>query len=171
MAGIDVEISLRDDVSAALDRLAKAGADMTPAMRAIAGHLAAETEERFETERAPSGLPWKKSQRALDEGGQTLTLHGDLRSSITFNYGRDFAEAGPERSGGAGVYAAIHQFGGTIKAKNGRALTFGGRLVASVSIPARPYLGFTDADADFVVDELAALVTASMTGAGPASAE
>jgi phage gpG-like protein len=48
------------------------------------------------------------------------------------------------------IYAAIHQFGGTIRPKSKRALRFrmGGRLftLSKVSIPARPFLGLTPAD-------------------------
>lgn len=152
--GIAVDITYRDDVSAALTRAIEAAIDLTPVMRDIAGHLADTTRERFETERGPGGVPWKPSRRAQDEGGQTLTDRGDLRGSIRENWGADFAEAGPERSGGAAIYAAIHQFGGTIRPKAKKALSFGGRVVAAVVIPARPYLGFDQVNADYTVDAI-----------------
>jgi len=54
------------------------------------------------------------------------------------------------------VYGAIHQFGGTIKPKAGKFLVFrlGGRTVfaRSVTIPARPFLGFGAADWQVVLD-------------------
>lgn len=188
MAGVVLEIALGDELSGALARLAAAGADLTPAMEDIAGHLEGETRDRFEEERDPLGVPWRPSRRVLgldgskdghgpfQKDGQTLTLTGDLRSSIRSNAGRDFAEAGPEASGGAARYAAIHQFGGRITPKQGRegkdgkrpALNFGGRMVAAVVIPARPYLGWTDADTAYALDTLVGLFGRALDGGAPA---
>jgi phage virion morphogenesis protein len=162
----DVDISVREDVTATLARLTAAGADLTPAMRDIAGHLADETRERFEEGRDPQGVPWKPSRRVLGLDGskegygphqvdsKTLILSGDLLSSITEEWGSNYAAVGPEASGGAAVYAAIHQTGGTITPKRGAALSFGGMLLASVTIPKREYLGFTDGDADYTMGVL-----------------
>lgn len=143
---IDIRFELDENVLAALDRGIRAGSDFTPAMMEIATHLETSTRLRFETETDPDGKKWRPSRRAIEEGGQTLTLTGDLRSSIGSDYGRDFAAAGPERSFGAAIYAAIHQFGGTILPRVGRALSFGGGLYARAVIPARPYLGFSEQD-------------------------
>lgn len=144
--GIEVRIELSGDVGAELGRRIAAGADLTPAMKEIAVHLEGTTRLRFESESGPGGRKWTPSRRAIEEGGQTLTLSGDLKSSISSAYGRDFAEVGPERSFGAAIYAAIHQFGGRITPKTKKALSFGGRLVGAVTIPARPYLGFEPGD-------------------------
>lgn len=164
---MDIEISIRDDVSAALARAIDAAIDLTPPMRDIAGHLADETRERFEAGRNPLGMPWKPSERAKAEGGKTLVDSGDLLSSIREDWGADYAAAGPEASGGAAVYARIHQLGGVIRAKTKKALSFSGRVVASVTIPKREYLGFTDADADYVVETIGAhLARAVGQGAG-----
>lgn len=166
---IILDIEIRDDVTAALDRAIAASIDLSPAMGDIAGHLADEARERFELEAGPDGVPWLRSQRARDEGGQTLTLSGDLRNSLAEDWGADFAAAGPERSGGAGVYAAIHQLGGTIRPKAKKALSFSGRIVASVVIPARPYLGFTDEDADYCLAALGRHLSAAFGGDGAAA--
>lgn len=152
---VDIAITIREDVTAAMNRLAADGADMTPAMKDIAGHLADTTRERFETETDPTGKKWIPSRRVVEHGGKTLTLTGDLGNSITEDWGPDFAAAGPERSGGAGVYALIHQTGGEIRPREKKALSFGGRIVARVIIPARPYLGFTDVNADYAIGALA----------------
>ena len=40
MAGLTIEITVGENVTAALTRVIAAGLDMTPAMKAIAGHLA-----------------------------------------------------------------------------------------------------------------------------------
>lgn len=152
--GLTIRIELEGDLGAHLGRLIAAGADLTPAMKEIAVHLETATRRRFETESGPDGKPWKPSQRVIEQGGQTLSLTGDLKSSIGSAFGRDFAEAGPERSFGAAVYAAIHQFGGRIAAKNKKALSFGGRMVAAVTMPARPYVGFGPSDPDAFSDIL-----------------
>lgn len=153
--GITIAVELTDDVSAALARLEAAGVDMTPAMADIAGHLADETRERFEEGKNPDGVPWLPSKRALEEGGKTLVDTGDLLASIDEDWGPDHAAAGPEASGGAAVYAAIHQFGGEIRPRQAKALSFGGRVLAKVMIPARPYLGWTDGDSDYALAAIA----------------
>jgi phage virion morphogenesis protein len=146
VSSIEMDIAIVGDLKAGLTRLLAAGGDLTPAMKEIATHLETAGRLRFEQERDPQGKPWKPSRRVLEEGGQTLTLSGDLKSSIGSRWGADYAEAGPERSFGAAVYAAIHQFGGVIRPKAKKALSFGGRVVASVTIPARAYLGFAPSD-------------------------
>lgn len=145
--GIDIRIELDGDAGAQLGRLVAAGADLTPAMKEIAVHLEGTTRLRFETETGPDGKPWTPSRRVIEQGGQTLSLSGDLKSSIGSEYGREFAVVGPERSFGAAIYAAIHQFGGRITPKVKKALSFGGRMVAAVTMPARPYLGIAAGDA------------------------
>ena len=144
--GIEIRFEFDGDLSAAIGRVIAAGNDLTPVMREIATHLEATSALSFEREASPAGVPWKPSQRVIEEGGQTLTLTTDLRTSITSGYGRDFAEAGPERSFGAAVYAAIHQFGGIIVPRFKQALAFGGRVLARVVMPARPYVGFRPDD-------------------------
>jgi phage virion morphogenesis protein len=155
MAGFDIEIEVREDVTVALARLAAAGGDMTPAMKDIAGHLDDTTRERFETETDPAGRRWTPSRRAIEHPGEkTLTLSGDLGNSMRPDWGSDYAAAGPEASGGAAVYALIHQMGGEIRPRVAKALSFGGRLVSRVVIPKREYLGFTDENADYAVEVL-----------------
>jgi phage gpG-like protein len=77
--------------------------------------------------------------------GQVLNRQsGDLAASIHYRLrGNATAVVGTNM-----VYAAIHEFGGTIRAKNAEFLAFrldGGRYVMTkeVQIPARPYLGPT----------------------------
>lgn len=107
----------------------------------IAGILEASTVRRFETEQDPEGKSWEPNSR----GGKILTLHGYLCGSIIGQATKSYAEVGS-----AMVYAAIHQYGGTIKAKLQNFLKFkiGGRWTSkkSVNIPARPYLGMSKQD-------------------------
>ena len=53
MAGVTIRVTVDDsEVVAALDRLAAAGRDLTPAMRDVGEHLLNSTRERFRTETA-----------------------------------------------------------------------------------------------------------------------
>lgn len=144
-------IAIRIDKSLA-DQLARAqveAIDLTPAMDEVAEEMLADTRRRFDAEVAPGGVPWKKSRRAIEDGGKTLNLSGILRRSIDRRSGANFAEVGVTAGLPQSTYAAIHQFGGTITPKAKKALSFGGRLFAKVVMPARPYLGF---DPDTIED-------------------
>lgn len=139
-----IAVGIDDGLGFALDAAIRAGLDLTPAMRASAGAMEDRARQSFEDQRSPLGVPWKKSARVAKDGGQTLIDTGDLLASLSSRWGKDFAEAGPEASGGAARYAAIHQFGGTIRPRRAKALKVGKRFFGSVKIPARPYLGFDD---------------------------
>ncbi len=164
MAGIDLEISLTETVTAALERLIASGTDMTPVMKDIAGHLADTTRERFETGIDASGQPFTPSRRAIEQGGKTLVERGDLLGSIAEDWGSNYAAAGPEASGGAAVYALIHQTGGTIRPKTAKALSFRGGVFASVTMPKREYLGFDDENGVYVVDSIAGYLGRALDG-------
>jgi phage gpG-like protein len=90
------------------------------------------------------------SLRAMLEGGQTLVDTARLRQDFGTEVTATSAEWGTNTD-----YAAIHQFGGVIRAKNAKALRFqiGGNWVMkkSVTIPARPFLGMDEADETEVV--------------------
>jgi phage gpG-like protein len=101
-----------------------------------------QTRRRLRDEKtAPDGTPWKPNRA----GTPILFDTGRLTASI------DYLVENDERAivGSGLVYARIHQTGGTIKPKNGKALKFwfvaGGfvefAVVSQVTIPARPYLG------------------------------
>ena len=142
-----IPAEIRENVTAGFISLIDAAEDMSPAFKAIAGHLEYAIKRRFETNVAPDGSPWTPSQRAIEDGGKTLVKSGDLERSIISDFGADFAAAGPEMNFGPGIYAAIHQFGGRITPKEGkRALNtpFGPR--SAVVIPARPYVGLSEED-------------------------
>jgi phage virion morphogenesis protein len=172
--GIDVRIELGEDLSQALKRAQLAAIDMTEPMQEIALHLVSTTIERFELERSPDGVPWAPTERQRDNpGAKILQLSGMLRNAIEPDWGIDYAAAGVEASGGPAIYAAIHQFGGTIVPKTKQALSFAGRIVASVTLPARPYLGFDDVNRGFSLDAIREhLYRAFISGgAAPAGAE
>jgi len=62
-------------------------------------------EDHFKRETGRSGK-WKKSQRAIREGGQTLSDKGNLRE-LNFQVGRKSVLIGTDTP-----YGAIHNFGG-----------------------------------------------------------
>ena len=152
MAGVTITATFDDgNVASALARLGAALADTAPLLDSIGVYGRDSTRERFTSQTAPSGTPWKALSPAyasLKGGGKDiLTLNYVLRNSIT--YGAGLAEV---RWGSNVVYAAVHQFGATIVPKTARALRFrlglDGRMVfaKSVTIPARPYLGLSAED-------------------------
>lgn len=153
------------EVMGALQRLIALGNNPTPALQDIAALGESSTRLRFRTQTGPGGQRWKPSLRAQMSGGHTLTQDGHLVGSISGHAGKDFAEWGVNR-----IYAAIHQFGGVIKAKGGalKFALFGGgfAVVKAVRMPARPYLGVNDDDRADILDALQRrIATATMRAA------
>ena len=112
----------------------------------IGAALVISTQQRFESETAPDGNPWKKSFRELHGGGKTLTDTARLVKSITHEASNNGVAVGTNV-----LYAAIHQTGGTIKAKTKRGLRFqtlNGSWIGkqSVRIPQRAFLGLDQED-------------------------
>lgn len=145
MAGATLTLRYED---ADLQRVAKrlqrelAKADFKPLLQRIAGALRESATLRFHQGKAPDGSHWKKSRRALETGGQTLILEGRLRDSLAARVNAKSLEVGTNV-----VYGGIHQFGGIIRPKKGRALAVPGvGFRASVTMPARPYLGISADD-------------------------
>jgi phage gpG-like protein len=90
------------------------GGRMRPLWERIGRVGKTSTQMRFRMQVAPDGSAWKKSWRAVHEGGQTLSLSRRLRNSITY----EATETGV--SWGTNVaYAAMQHFGGVIRAKAG----------------------------------------------------
>lgn len=114
-------IQINDNVlRKTLRHIERAGTDLTPLMRAIAGTLKTETDFNFEDEGRPA---WQPSLAALDRNGMTLSKTGHLRKSITVDYSSEHATIGTNVE-----YGPIHQLGGNA----GRNQT--------TELPARPYL-------------------------------
>ena len=108
-----------------------------------------QTQRRIREEKtSPEGVPWKPTT----DGRGALFVTGALERSVDHAATATTARWGvPREPVGGRPYAYIHQFGGTIIPKNGAALHFeiGGKSVFAkkVNIPARPYLGVSDANA------------------------
>ena len=68
MAGVTIRVEFDDrEVRRALDRLAKAGADLTPAMREIGETLLNSARERFSAQTSPDGTLVGAVKRAHQE--------------------------------------------------------------------------------------------------------
>lgn len=144
--GIRLQLSGADDALFQLGEAVSKTDDRRGLFDAVGASLVVSTQDRFEREIGPSGEKWPASLRARLFGGKTLTDTARLVSSLTHNATPDGVEVGTNV-----IYAAIHQLGGTIRPKTGKALSFatadGKRVkVASVRMPARPFLGIDDDD-------------------------
>lgn len=124
----------------------------TEVLAPIGQELETTTLERFQTGTGPDGQAWAPSYRVKLNGGLTLVQSGRLRESVTYFADDDSVEIGsPE------IRAAVHQFGATITAKGAGGLAFTladgtGRVVQSVTIPARPFVGLSIEDGVLVAE-------------------
>ena len=110
------------------------------------------TRARFKSQTAPDGTawaalqPWYKKEKSQNKN-RVLTLRGYLRGQLVSQVvGGKSVEVGSNL-----IYAAVHQFGGTIRPQNAKLLAFRGHVAKSVTIPARPYLGLSDEDRSEIV--------------------
>ncbi len=166
MSGLVIDINTVDALAPTLRRLREAASDLSRPMAEASEVMFEGTLDRFQDERDPLGLPWKKSAAAMEESRKTLQDSGDLYNAIERQSGEDYASVGVYGTGGPAIYGRIHQFGGTIRPKTGKALNtpFGYR--ASVTMPRRAYLGFSDDDI-LAIDRILVghLLTAMNSGA------
>jgi phage virion morphogenesis protein len=151
MAGVSIRIDGDTEALAELKGIAARLDDATPMYDEIGGYLVVATQARFEAEKGPAGNPWPKSYRASAFGGKTLRDSGRLYQSFTHNPSKTGVAVGTNV-----LYAAIHQFGGTITAKTPKGLNWQYRTAGgnkpkwarkqSVTLPSRPFLGLDEDD-------------------------
>ena len=145
----------RFDGTAAIEHLSglvDAINDPSPLLAELGEYGLRSTRARFKTQTAPDGTAWtdlktwyQKEKRR--NKNHILTLDGYLRSRITWQFAGDrTVEIGSNLP-----YAAVHQFGATIKPRAAKVLMFRGHVAKSVTIPARPYLGLSDEDRSEIV--------------------
>lgn len=171
MAGASLTISWREEaVIAALRALTAAIAHPKRVLINIGRSLRTSTIERFRTERDPAGKAWIPSRRRAEGSPRpTLTLSSRLRNSISSR-----ATDADVRIGTNVGYAAIDQFGGTIRPKAAKALVFalpGGQWVTakSVTIPRREFLGVSAEDRQEIIEIVRdAVARATASGGAPA---
>ena len=119
-----------DQVAPYLQRLTRHLEDLTPLMTDLARRLANLTEDAFQDERSPWGVPWAPLDAAYvrrqrhGDAHPILQRSGGLAASVTHGGDRTSAWVGVSK-----LYAAIHQFGGTA-----------GMAPGPAAVPARPYL-------------------------------
>lgn len=167
MAGASIKITFDDSaVREALDRLARAGADLRPAFADIGEHLLISHRERWDRQVDPDGKPWKPLsdatlrrkmlkgvRRGKDAKRKSLTTRGRTKAGAIAALGRAqiLVESGDLRDtlsydartnqlafGTNRKYGATHQFGDPER-----------------GIPARPFLGLSGDDRDAILEILA----------------
>ena len=140
-----------------LNRVLKETKDSTELLHEIGSILESNTKERINSGIGVDDKPWQKSWRARVQGGTTLRDTSRLYNAIKYQ-----VIGGKRVVVGTNVmYAALMHFGGTIKPKHGKFLTFktptGGWVrVKSVTIKPRPYLGVSVDDSQdilFTIEE------------------
>ncbi|MBF0139803.1 MAG: phage virion morphogenesis protein [Magnetococcales bacterium] len=150
MAGTQIKFEIRglEAVQNALQDLQARGRSLGPALKEIGEHMVESTQDRFDAEQDPDGRTWaplaEATKKRISEfngktprGGEHILRDSRyLRQSITYQV------AGDElRVGTIAVYGAIHQLGGEA-----------GPTAHRVSIPARPFLGVSDADQEYALE-------------------
>lgn len=112
----------------------------------VGGLVESQTRERFQSKTGPDGAPWAPWSAAYAKsrrrGQSLLVAEGHLRDSIEWRVEGDAVHIGSNL-----VYAAIQQAGGREGMRPGPA-----------AIPARPYLGVSDANAAEISAEIEAWV-------------
>lgn len=161
------------EAKAAFGRVERTIGNPAPILRAIGTGLVASTQDRMDEGRAPDGSAWAPLNPAYAAGKRgpgilrESAMRGGLQASITHLAGARDVRVGTNK-----IYAAIHQFGGTIRPKGSGRLAFrlGGRLVLarSVTIPARPFLGVSSEDREMILDVVEGALARAI-GSGPSS--
>lgn len=148
--GVTLKLEGHERVRRALDRMRGAAARPRRILEDVGSRLEASTRDRFERGEGPDGKAWRPSVRAGRGGrrrGRTLIDSGRLRRSIVSRASESEVVVGTNLR-----YAAIHQFGGEVRARGAGRLRFflpgvGWRSPRRVVVPARPFLGIDKADA------------------------
>ncbi|MEL6921361.1 MAG: phage virion morphogenesis protein [Pseudomonadota bacterium] len=172
MSGASLTIT-QNELDGALERAVAAGANPRQLMDAVGGYMLTAVQRRFETETGPDGQPWKplsprtanaRVNRSRRRGYENkLRVTGKLYASLTQQADETSAQVGTND-----VRAGVHQFGHTFtrhaRSQRAKMARRNGRLrfvkkaakrardinitigEHQVSVPARPFLGFADAD-------------------------
>lgn len=153
MTGITMDVKVDDkEVLRAFGELQARLANTKPVMQAIGTGLVGHIQKRLgDGSLAGRWAPLNPAYRAGKKNKNMLVESGSLRGSISEQAGQDYVKIGTNK-----IYAAIHQFGGTIRPKDAPALFFkmgsGFVRAKSVTIPARPFLTIEDEDDKMIAD-------------------
>lgn len=157
---LDIKVDVRGLIPADVALAKLAPLDHAKLLLSLARLIQQQTRRRIEDEKtSPDGAAWKPNRT----GTPTLYQTGALARSIDYLVqGMQVVVGAPSEPVQGKPYAAIHQFGGTIVPKSADALAFviGGQLVRTkkVTIPARPYLGVSSANAREITDAAARFI-------------
>lgn len=145
MAGSRVTIEVEDRLLLeALGAIAARANDLTPALRSVGEVVLEQTRRRIEAGGpAPDGTPWAPLSpdylaRKPQNKDKILILYGRLLGSIHPTVGHNEVSVGTNV-----VYAAAQQFG---MRRGAAGQTRRGAPIPWGDIPARPFLGLSDAD-------------------------
>jgi len=153
MSGITIEVKITDgEMRAAFKRLQARAGGTGAMMQAIGTGLVGNVQRRLgDGSLARGWAPLNAAYKATKRNRNMLVESGQLRGSLS-----EQADQSQVRVGTNKIYGAIHQFGGTIKAKSGGSLLFplgkGFVRTKSVIIPARPFLTIEREDEAMVAD-------------------
>lgn len=153
MAGVSVKIDLSglSKLNGVMQNFNRKIKDRHALNLALATTLRECTRKRFATKKTPEGKDWTSP----------LVKSGDLRGKLLIEANEQVAKVGSNL-----VYAAIHQFGGVIKAKKGKVLKFmtGGTTFfrPRVTIKANPYLGISENDEQALIETVNVYVEESL---------
>jgi len=116
MSGTSLELNFTDNSERlvnAMRQLAHRSVRPRPLMVAMGEYLVRSTDDRFEAQRTPAGLPWEKLSPATlirKKVNRILTERARLRNSIVYRAKEDSLEWGTNV-----IYGRIHQEGGEIR--------------------------------------------------------
>ena len=119
-----------DDLVIKINNMENNLKDLSPVMKKISIDMKSKTNLNFRKQSDPMGNKWLKSKKKT---GMTLSDTGDLKQGISSYYGDDFAMIGTNK-----IYARIHQYGGIIKSRGGKATL---RTKTGIVIPQRKFIG------------------------------
>jgi phage virion morphogenesis protein len=154
MTGATIKVGFQDEAFAgALKRLGQISTNPKPLLKRLGVALVDTTHQRFLDAKGPDGEKWQKLNplyATVEKKGPGIlresAMRGGLMGSITFKVDGNSGV----RIGSNKIYAAVHQFGAVIVPVHAKSLVFriGARVIYAnrVVIPARPYLGFGEAD-------------------------
>lgn len=152
MAGVQVELTLQGIEGAAQALARLAATDLEDLAFNVGALLENSTKERIATEKsAPDGTAWTPWTEAYDEtrnhDKHSLLVQDNHLLTATQNY----TTGTTVRVGNNLVYGAIHQMGGEITNGWGRGI--------KITMPARPYLGLSQADRQAISDLIGTTLT------------
>lgn len=165
MTGVRITVNDRE-VREVLRALSRLGREPGAFLRPLGLQLINSTRERARRGVSPQGTPWPRlnpAYAASKRGTHMLRRDGNLLGGLTRE-----VEGSRLRIGTSRIYGAIHQFGGTIRPRRGKALRFplgqGFVTLSSVRIPARPWLGLSAEDLVMIREEFADFAARAVRG-------